>query len=230
MHSKLVLFDIDGTLLKVGNINRHILIDALKQVYGTEGSAAHHDFSGKMDSTIIYEVLEDTGLSAHEIAGKFDEAKKTYIELFRQKAKPADIMLMKGIRELLSELSRRDEILMGLLTGNFEESGRHKLKLPSIDHYFSFGAFADDAFNRNDLPAIAASRARRIAGKNFSSSEIVIIGDTEHDIRCARMFNAKSIAVATGNFSMQELMAHDPGALFENLSGTDAVIREILTP
>jgi phosphoglycolate phosphatase len=229
MHRTLVLFDIDGTLLKVGGVNRRVLADALMEVYGTEGSTSRHDFSGKMDGAIIYEVLADSGLDRQEIAVKFEDAKKVYITLFRERTQPADITLLDGVRELLSGLAARPEVLLGLLTGNFEESGRHKLRLPSIDHYFSFGAFADDAYNRNDLPAIALERACRLTGQNYSPSRTVIIGDTEHDIRCARVLNARSIAVATGNFTMQELASHKPDSLYESFASTDEVISDILT-
>lgn len=230
MYRTLVLFDIDGTLLRVSGMNRRVLADALIEVYGTEGSTGTHDFSGRMDSAIIYEVLSATGLERHEIAGRFDRAKEAYIELFRQRARRSDITLLEGVRELLEALSSRTDVLLGLLTGNFEASGRHKLKLPDIDRYFPFGAFADDGLDRNELPRIAHERARRITGKNFSPSEIVIIGDTEHDIRCARVLDARSIAVATGNFTMEELATHNPGALFSNFASTGAVLTEILSP
>jgi phosphoglycolate phosphatase len=229
MYRKIVLFDIDGTLLKVGAMNRRVLADALFGVYGTEGSTGTHDFSGKMDSAIIYEVLANVGLGKDEIAGKFAEAKAAYIALFQERARREDITLLEGVRELLDALSARSDILLGLLTGNFEASGRHKLKLPGIDHYFPFGAFADDAIDRNELPRIALERAQHMTGTNFSPAEIVIIGDTEHDIRCARVLDAHSIAVATGNFSMQELSRHQPGALFPNFAATGEVLTEILT-
>ena len=228
MHRKLVLFDIDGTLLKVGSVNRRVLGDALIEVYGTEGSTGRHDFSGKMDGAIIYEVLENSGLERREIAERFDRARETYIELFRQRTQKTDITLLEGVRELLDELSRLPGVHLGLLTGNFERSGRHKLQLPGIDHYFPFGAFADDAIARTELPPIAVDRAEQRTGTRFSPAETVIIGDTPHDIGCARVLDAKSIAVATGNFSMQELAAHNPGALFENFAATGEVITEIL--
>jgi len=230
MYRKLVLFDIDGTLLKTGSINRRVLSDALTQVYGTDGNTGRHDFSGKMDGAIIYEVLEHAGMDRREIDEKFETAKAAYIDLFRQSTTPSDITLLEGVPELLEHLSSNNEVLLGLLTGNFEQSGRHKLKLPGIDRYFPFGAFADDARSRNDLPPIAVERAFRLTGKNFSSAEIVIIGDTEHDIKCARVLDARSIAVATGNFTMHDLAAHSPCALFENLAPTSDVIREILAP
>ncbi len=228
MLKKLVLFDIDGTLLSVNSINRRILMDALREVYGTEGSAGTHNFAGKMDSVIIYEVLQNTGLSDSVIAEKFDKAKETYIEMFRMHARHTDIILMEGIRELLDKLSASSELMLGLLTGNFEGSGRHKLLLPDINHYFSFGAFADDAASRNELPQVAVDKAYQLTGEKFSEQNIIIIGDTEHDIACARVVNAKSIAVATGTYSSEELKKHNPHILYENLTATDIVISEIL--
>jgi len=228
MLKKLVLFDIDGTLLTVGNINRTILSDALREVYGTEGSAGTHNFSGKMDGVIIYEVLQNTGLKNDDIAEKFEKAKKTYIEMFRAHSRPSDVTVMEGVPELLRELSAHTELMIGLLTGNFEESGRHKLLLPGINHYFSFGAFADDGHHRNALPPVAVEKAFRLTGKRFTAQDIIIIGDTEHDIACSRVLNAKSIAVATGNYSTEELKKHNPDVLYENLSRTDIVISEIL--
>ena len=228
MLKKLVLFDIDGTLLSVNSINRRILMDALREVYGTEGSAGTHNFAGKMDSIIIYEVLQNAGLSNAVIAEKFDKAKQTYIEMFRMHAKPSDVVLMEGVRELLDKLSASSELMLGLLTGNFEESGRHKLLLPDINHYFPFGAFADDGTSRNELPQVAVDKAYQLTGKKFSEQNIIIIGDTEHDIACARVLNAKSIAVATGTYSSEELNKHNPHILYENLTATDIVVSEIL--
>ncbi len=227
MRKKLVLFDIDGTLLRVGNINRRTLIDALTEVYGTEGSAGRHNFAGKMDSVIIYEVLRHTGLGERHIAERFEEVKQTYIDLFRERARPEDIELMKGIPALLEELAGRSDMELGLLTGNFEGSGRHKLRLPAIDHYFPFGAFADDAYHRDDLPAIAIEKAYGVTGTRFASGEVVIIGDTEHDIRCSRAIGAHCIAVATGTYPAERLRAHRPDVLFEDFGDTGAVVESI---
>ncbi|MFZ4524390.1 MAG: HAD family hydrolase [Chlorobium sp.] len=228
MLKKLVLFDIDGTLLSMNTVNRTILADALKEVYGTAGSTGTHNFAGKMDRSIIYEVLQNAGLGEREIAEKFDQAKVTYIEMFRTQAKPSDVLLMQGIRELLDKLSGHQELMLGLLTGNFEESGRHKLRLPEINHFFPFGAFADDGLSRNELPLVAVQKAYQLSGITFSEHNIIIIGDTEHDIACARVLNAKSIAVATGTYSTEELKKHHPHVLYENLSRTDVVLSEIL--
>jgi phosphoglycolate phosphatase len=228
MLKKLVLFDIDGTLLTMSTINRCVLVDALREVYGTSGNADTHNFAGKMDNKIIYEVLQSAGLSDGDIALKFEKAKGTYIEMFRKHTKPSDVLLMEGIPQLLHELSGRSELMLGLLTGNFEASGRHKLRLPEINHYFPFGAFADDGPSRNDLPAVAVEKAYQLTGIKFFNHDIIIVGDTEHDIACARVLNAKSIAVATGTYSREELRKHRPHVLYENLGQTDVVLGEIL--
>lgn len=224
MPQKLLLFDIDGTLLTVSGVNRTILMDALLEVYGTSGTAATHNFAGRMDSLIIREVLAAVGMGDKRIDEGFEQAKSSYIERFRQQAVPADVTLHDGVVELLEALSSRSDCLLGLLTGNFERSGRHKLSLPGIDHYFPFGAFADDALHRNDLPAVALEKARRLTGRSFEPGEVVIIGDTEHDIACAKASGARSLAVATGTYSMERLAQHEPDLLMENLSGTARVL------
>lgn len=229
MLRKLVLFDIDGTLLLTNSTNRRILIDALMAVYGTEGSARSHSFAGKMDSVIIYEVLKEAGLNETHIAEKFPAVKNTYIDLVKKQLLAEDIELMKGIPELLSALSGRTDMVLGLLTGNFEGSGRHKLALPALNHFFPFGAFADDASHRNELPAIAVERAHNLTGTKFKGEDVVIIGDTEHDIKCARTIGAKSIAVATGSYSAEQLSAYSPAALFDDFSDTERVVSSIVT-
>ena len=229
MLKKLVLFDIDGTLLLTNSTNRRILIDALMEVYGTEGSARNHSFAGKMDSVIIYEVLKEAGLKDEHIAKKFTIVKNIYIERVKKQLHQEDVELMKGIPELLHALSERKDIALGLLTGNFEGSGRHKLALPALNHFFPFGAFADDAYHRNELPAIAVERAYNLTGKKFKGDEVVIIGDTEHDIKCARTIQAKCIAVATGTYSAEKLNAHCPAALFNDFSETERVVSSIVT-
>jgi len=224
MYNKLVLFDIDGTLLLASNTNRRILVDALMAVYGTEGNARSYNFAGKMDSVIIHDVLKHAGLKDEHISEKFTTIKNTYIDLVKKQLRPEDIQLLNGVPELLGKLSERKDILLGLLTGNFEGSGRHKLELPAINHFFPFGAFADDAHHRSKLPAIAVERAYSLTGKMFTPEKVIIIGDTEHDITCARAIQARSIAVSTGTYSAEQLKSHQPDALFDDFGDTQKVV------
>ncbi len=228
MH-KLVLFDIDGTLLKVEGISRNALIDSLRSVYGTSGSAQTHDFAGKLDSVIIREVMRAAGLSDEDIKRGFQAVKQTYIRLFKERVTPAHIKMMVGIVELLECLHRRHDVTLGLLTGNFEESGRHKVALQNLNHYFPFGAFADDAETRNALPPIAVERAFAYTGKRFKGKEVVIIGDTPHDVNCAKVLDSKAIAVATGFYTESQLQAYSPDYVFANLADTETVLDAILS-
>ncbi len=230
MRHKLVLFDIDGTLLKVEGVSRNALIDSLKSVYGTAGSAYTHDFAGKLDSVIISEVMRAAGFSDEQIARGFQEVKQTYIQLFKARVTAAHIKLMVGVVELLQRLAQCKQVTLGLLTGNFEESGRYKVALPNLNHYFPFGAFADDARTRNELPPIAVERAYAHTGRRFEGKDVVIIGDTPHDIACAKVLDSKSIAVATGFYTEAQLQVHSPDYVFSNLADTDAVLETILSP
>jgi phosphoglycolate phosphatase len=229
MSKKLLLFDIDGTLVRVEGMSRISLIEALRSVYGTEGSAATHNFSGKMDSVIISEVMREAGLSDAQIANGFDEAKKLYIDNFKSQAEKNHVRVMSGVIALLEELHKHPGVVLALLTGNFEESGRHKLILPDINHYFPFGAFADDAPTRNQLPPVAVERAKSHTGIDFKAKEVVIIGDTEHDVNCAKVLSSKSIAVATGYYSADALRSYYPDHVFENFSDTKAVLEAIFS-
>lgn len=225
---KLVLFDIDGTLVRIEGISRNALIEALRQTYGTEGDAATRSFAGKMDGVIIHEILYESGLKSNDIAQKFEEVKKAYIEIFKARAQKEHVKILSGVRALLETLASHNDVFLGLLTGNFEDSGRHKLKLSDLNHFFSFGAFAEDGFVRNDLPEVAVERAYSITKKNFEEKQVVIIGDTEHDVKCAKVLNSKCIAVATGHYSFEALHAEDPDYTLHDLSQTKHVLELIL--
>lgn len=229
MSKKLILFDIDGTLLRVRGISRQSLIDALRDVFGTEGTAATHNFAGKLDSVIIKEVMRAAGLSDTDIHNGFEEAKRLYIRNFKQHAQREHIEVMAGIYELVEKLANDERVVLSLLTGNFEESGRHKLALPELNRYFAFGAFADDAETRNALPAVAVQRAFERTGIRFTGKDVVIIGDTEHDINCAKVLNSKCIAVATGHYTVSQLQSFNPDYTFENFANIDAAFEAIMS-
>lgn len=227
-YKKLVLFDIDGTLISTEGISRNALIDALRKTYGTEGNAATHSFAGKMDGVIIHEILHECGLHKDDIQQKFEEVKDAYINIFKSRAKKEHVKVLEGVHELVAELHDNPDVLLGLLTGNFEASGRHKLTLPGLNQFFPFGAFAEDGHVRNDLPEVAVERAYELTQINFKDKDVVIIGDTVHDVRCAKVLNSKCIAVATGHYAFEKLEELKPEHTLENLSETSKVIDLIL--
>lgn len=228
MNKKLILFDIDGTLLRVRGISRQSLIDALREVFGTEGSAQTHNFAGKLDSVIISEVMREAGLSQAEIMRGFTDAKRIYIRNFKEQAQKEHIEVMTGIYELVEKLANEPNAVLALLTGNFEESGRHKLILPELNHYFDFGAFADDAPTRNELPPIAVERALKKTGVRFAGKDVVIVGDTEHDVNCSKVLNSKCVAVATGHYTVSQLEMFNPDYAFSSFANVDGAFEAIM--
>jgi phosphoglycolate phosphatase-like HAD superfamily hydrolase len=136
--------------------------------------------------------------------------------------------LMPGVRELLDALDARDDMLLGLLTGNLAAGARAKLSAAGIDPArFRVGAFGSDHESRGELPGVAQRRAREDLGHDIAGGNVVVIGDTPADIQCGRAIGARAIAVATGHYSVEELSRHNPAAVFEDLSRTDEVVRAI---
>jgi phosphoglycolate phosphatase len=229
LKKKLVLFDIDGTILRVDGTSRTALIKALLEVYGTDGVAKKHNFGGKMDGQIIHEVLELGGLSREAIVAGFEAAKSRYLDYAKQGLTKDKIRLMPGVQVLIERLAAMPEVQLGLLTGNFEEGARYKLEPHDLWKYFPFGAFGSDAERRIDLPVIAIRKAKDVLGQTYHGEDLVVIGDTEHDVACGKLLDGSTaIAVATGHVKPAELARHEPHYLFSDLSETEKVIAAIL--
>ncbi len=226
MH-RLILFDIDGTLISTRGIAKETFAEVLEEVYGMPTVARGHDFAGKTDLQIVYEVMTLSGLSEAEVAGKLEEAFGVIFERMRPRLTRETVHVHAGVVPLLDALAADRQCLLGLLTGNMEAGAKMKLQPHGLDRYFSLGAYGNDARRRSDLPAIAVERARRATGRRFRGKEIVIIGDTPHDITCGAHLNVKSIAVATGGADHDTLRSYHPDALFHSLSETERVLEAI---
>jgi len=135
--------------------------------------------------------------------------------------------VMPGVRDLLDVLSERDDVYVALLTGNYEAGARIKLEYFDLWRYFPCGAFGDEAPNRNGLVPKAIARVAACGGPSFSAADAVVIGDTPLDVACAEFAGARSIAVATGSHSLEELRAAGAGAVLQDLSDTQAVLAAI---
>lgn len=134
--------------------------------------------------------------------------------------------LLPGVQALLALLQMRGDVVLGLLTGNLERGAKHKLTRYGVWDYFPFGAYADDHHERDQLGPFALARARE-RGHEVSLSRTFIIGDTEHDISCARAVGAKVLAVATGNFRAEQLALHKPDVLLEDLGDIPATLHAL---
>lgn len=231
---KLVLFDIDGTLLICGKAPRMAITYAMERVFGTSGRALNHSFSGKTDPQIITELMTMEGRGAEEIAEGMPRVVRHYVEELDRTLQPAEIRRLNGVTELLAALRIRTDVHLGILTGNVEEGARIKLDRAGLAEIFfnngsTVGAFGSDAIHRSELPAVAVQRARHVLNHEFRSKDIIIIGDSPNDILCGKSLNVRSVAVATGWHSMEELKACEPDFAFPTLAGTQEIVNAIVS-
>lgn len=227
---RLVLFDIDGTILRTDGAGRRAIHTALKEVFGSIGPTDYW-FDGKTDRQIVRDLMRLDGHADVGINERMDDLLGRYVECLAAELAHADFSarLLDGIPELLDALETRDDIILGLLTGNVEPGARAKLRAVGIDpDRFQIGAFGSDHEHRPELPAIAQTRVRELLGLEIPGTDVVVIGDTPADIECARSVDARAIGVATGRYPVEELQRHGAAAVFPDLTDTDAVVRAIL--
>lgn len=227
---RLVLFDIDETMVYSDGVGRRAMEAALRQVFDKDVDATGHSMSGKTDPQICYELLTAMGYSIEEIKEKLPLAFKIYLELLEREIEGSGrIRLHSGVVELLQELEKHPDCELGLLTGNIEEGARLKLKPFDLNGYFVFGAFGSDSANRNDLPLFAHKRATEVLGKEFTREEIVIIGDAVNDVLCAKGYGVRCIITATGKTPKETLAELKPDYLFDSLCDTQTVMQAIFS-
>jgi len=228
----LVLFDIDGTLLWTDGAGRRAIHTALSEVFGTTGPE-HHWFDGKTDPQIVRELMSLAGLEHGLVEMHLERLFARYLErLAAELSAPGhEPRLFPGIPELLDALESRDDVVLGLLTGNLADGARAKLASVGIDpDRFLIGAYGSDHADRPELPAIAIRRFRERFGREIAGDRVVVIGDTPADLTCGRGVGARAIGVATGRYSVDDLRAHEAHAVFADLSDTTAVLAAILEP
>jgi phosphoglycolate phosphatase-like HAD superfamily hydrolase len=222
---RLLLFDIDGTLVNTGGAG----IEALKLIVHNRFSAKDDlrdiEVAGKTDRAIIRDILRKYQVEPTEknIASfAEDYIRGLPLSLSRSRGR-----VLPGIQPLLERLKPQPNIALALLTGNLQQGARLKLQHYGLWDFFEFGAFADDHHDRNELGAFARERAQRKHGHDFDAADIDVIGDTNYDIACGNAFGARTIAVATGSWSRERLQACSPDFLFDDLADTDEVIKKL---
>lgn len=226
---KLVLFDIDGTILWSDGAGRRALHHALIATFGTVGPAGYW-FDGKTDPQIVRELMRHAGFDDAAIEARLPATLDLYLErLEHELADPAHgAAVLPGIVDLLDALEAREDAVVGLLTGNVSGGARAKLARVGIPiERFAVGAFGSDHAVRPELPAIAQQRCRDLLEVEVPGEHVVVIGDTPADLTCGRAIGARAIGVATGRYSVEELASHEPHAVFPDLSDTDRVIDRI---
>lgn len=229
--SRLVLFDIDGTLLLTAGAGRRAITAALSDEVADPALFAGIRFDGKTDPQIVAEMLEAAGQAEERESERVRRLCARYVGLLAEELErpTTRTTVMPGVEPLLERLERTPGVLLGLLTGNLAEGAALKLRSGGIDpERFRVGAYGSDSAHRPDLPAIAARRAAPYFGRVPAGAEVVIIGDTPADIHCGSGISARALGVATGSYSVAELAACGPHAVFEDLSETALVLEAIL--
>ncbi|HLA91259.1 MAG TPA: haloacid dehalogenase-like hydrolase [Gemmatimonadaceae bacterium] len=228
--TRLALFDVDGTLVWTHGAGRRSMQRALVATVGRAGPMDHR-YDGKTDRQIVREAMRHEGFTDADVNARMDAVLARYlIELSNELGTESHgAKLLPGVARLLDALEARDDVVLGLLTGNLVPGAERKLRAVGVDFArFVVGAFGSDHEQRAELPRIACARASAYLGRPVGGDACVIIGDTPNDVACARPIGARAIAVATGSYDVTALSACGAHAVFADLSDAEAVLHAIL--
>ncbi|MBV9488853.1 MAG: HAD family hydrolase [Verrucomicrobia bacterium] len=212
---KLFLFDLDGTLLTTDGAGRAALRLASADVFGVAEDLSNIAIAGNTDSRIGREILTKHGIPVNEAT--LNRLLGAYLARLVDQLKASPGRILPGVMQVLERVIRA-QVGVGLLTGNLRRGADLKLGAHGVKRFFEFGAFGDDDFDRNKLGPIALERAQAWYKTSFAPDDVFVIGDTPRDVACARAFGARAVAVATGQYSSEELAATQPDFLFADLS------------
>jgi phosphoglycolate phosphatase len=221
---RLLLFDIDGTLIRSAGAGRAAMDIAFEQVFNIPCGFDGIQMMGRTDPGILQEAFDNHGLTWDN--ARVEIFKDTYFRKLEEGlAEPRDgKYVCPGIVEILNQLQNNPNIVIGLLTGNWRSSGYAKLVYFGIDHYFVLGAFADDSADRSKLVPVAMRRFEELYTHPVARDDVFVIGDTPLDIIGARPHDVKTVAVATGFHATDQLMPESPDFLFEDFSDVPRVM------
>lgn len=227
---RLVLFDIDGTLLWGGPLWKECFIGALNH-YFPQFDFPHVSFGGKTDVQICIEMMGKAGFDEDHIKTSMQLIIDEYVKRAQIaiQTRANEVTVLPGVFEILNHLKNHPEVVLGLLTGNVKKGAHVKLSSVGLHDYFQFGVYGDDHYDRYKLPTLAQERAKSKLGHSFYGKQIVIIGDTIHDVNCGKSIGTRSIAVGTGRVvDQEELLAQNPDYYFKDMSSTIDLLNAIL--
>jgi phosphoglycolate phosphatase-like HAD superfamily hydrolase len=222
---KVVLFDIDGTLIHTGGAGVKAFAKAFSSEFGVHDGTEKLKFAGRTDVSLVREFFGHNDIAQTPL--NFERFFETYLFWLRQIITQCNGGPVRGIPEYYDALTKTSQPpLIGLLTGNIKAGAEVKLRHYGWWEKFAFGAFADDSEQRDEIAAAALKRGGEILGRSIAGDETLVIGDTPLDIRCGRAIGAKVLAVATGGATLDDLAAHKPDYLVKDL--TQASVAETL--
>jgi phosphoglycolate phosphatase-like HAD superfamily hydrolase len=220
---KLLLFDIDGTLLLTNGAGTRAANRAFENIYGISEAMTKIDAAGKTDPIILKEIFKNE-LNRDYSHEEALELYKLYIPFLKEETGASETTVMPGIPKLLKNLSRRGDMVLGVATGNIEQGAWIKLKSAGLDHHFKFGGFGSDSHIREHLIIKAQERALDHVDNGTDIQKTFVIGDTPYDINHGRAAGAVTVGVATGSYSRAELEEHSPDHLFDDLNNLEIVL------
>lgn len=223
---RLLLFDIDGTLV-AGGPAKAAFHSALLDAFGTAGPIEVHDFSGKTDPQIARELLAQAGLTSEEIDRGLPRLWERYLEELRTRLPDAPMRVLPGVVALMDLLTKFQEVALGLVTGNILGGAELKLGSAGLYGHFRTGAFGSDSEERNHLPGVALERAAETWGVRFDPADVLVIGDTPRDVECGLAHGVVTVGVATGNYPASALRRAGAHHVVEDFSDT-ARLTELL--
>lgn len=218
-----ILFDIDGTLLHSGGAGQAGIERALELAFGVTAPTTGIPTAGRTDRAIGVDLIRFHGLEDSD--STHARLQETYLQLLPSELDNRQGVVYPGVRELLARLSQRDDVLLGLLTGNYREAAWQKLRHFGLAEHFAFGGFGDDHADRDEVARQALMAAtEHHAPQEINRDKLWVIGDTPADVRCGRAIGARVIAVATGMYSVEELKPFNPDHLFADFSDVEAIL------
>ncbi len=217
---RLILLDVDGTLLDCSGQSREPFARALQEVFGIWGDGEGYDFSGKTDGKIAFELACRAGVPEAVARQGVGAVRERYLVELPRWLKPERTQVLPGVKRLLEALEATREIGCGLLTGNWQRGAAAKLSSAGLKNDYAVGAFGEDGFEREELPPVALERAEKFWKRRWLASEVWIVGDSLLDIRCAQAWGLRCLAVATGKTSFEVLQA----------AGADRVVATLADP
>lgn len=228
---KLLLFDIDGTLIRSNGVGRRAMMRTFEHILGDGATLDEIRMGGMTDPLIIAEAMERAGYHADEIRALMPDVLRHYPgELARGLSPASDEpkpQTQSGVRDLLDHLAERDDVVIGLLTGNIETGAWLKLHSVGLHEYFTFGAFGDEGPEREKLPAIAIERAWEESRHRFEGENVVIIGDTPHDVTCGAHLGVRTVMVTTGSYDAAALEDAGADVILLDLSNLNDVLQAL---
>lgn len=224
---RLLLFDIDGTLVR-GGPAKDSFHTALVDAFGTAGDIEVHDFAGKTDPQIARELLSGAGLDTATIDAGLPTLWERYLAHLAEMLRERPMLRLPGVGPLLEVLGDEPDVGLGLLTGNIARGAELKLRSVGLFDHFRMGSFGSDHEERDALTAIALGRARDAWSVAVEPASVIVVGDTPRDVQCGRKGGTRTVAVATGRYAAGELAACGADHVFEDLSETEAVLEVLV--